>query len=109
MASESRLTQCRPDGWRLSGALNFGTVTGLLAEMDRLLREQARQGLQQLEIDLSDLGSANSAGLAFLLECAEMARERGIHLTYHQLPNSLNRIAAFSNLQPLLPLTPHPE
>ncbi len=59
-----------------------------------------------MEIDLSALEASNSAGLALLLECMDMARREGIRLTYRHLPDSLSRIAAFSNLQTILPLAP---
>ena len=102
--SQSRLTPCGPGRWCLSGTLDFGTVTELASEGGALFRDQAALGLARLEIDLSDLEAANSAGLALLLEWAEMAREHGIRLTYRQLPDSLHRIATFSNLQSILPL-----
>ncbi|WP_295409698.1 STAS domain-containing protein [uncultured Thiocystis sp.] len=102
--SRSRLAPCGPGRWCLSGTLDFSTVTGLANEAGTLFREQAARGLAHLEIDLSDLDAANSAGLALLLEWAEIAREHGIRLTYRQLPDSLNRIATFSNLQSILPL-----
>ncbi|AFL75107.1 STAS domain-containing protein [Thiocystis violascens] len=100
----SPLTPCGPGRWCLSGALDFSTVTGLASEAGTLFRDQAALGLAHMEIDLSDLDASNSAGLALLLEWVEMARERGIRLTYRQLPDSLSRIATFSNLQSILPL-----
>lgn len=105
--NQSRLTPCGQARWCLSGFLDFNTVTALVAEADALLREQAAQGLDRMEIDLSALAGSNSAGLAMLLEWSEMACERGIRLTYRHLPDSLNRIATFSNLQTILPRTPN--
>ena len=104
--SASRLTPSGPDLWHLSGVLDFSTVTSLTAEAAAVFRDQAARGLMHIEIDLSGLESANSAGLALLLEWLEMAHAHGIRLVYRHLPDSLNRIAMVSNLQTLLPLAP---
>ena len=59
-----------------------------------------------LAIDLGGVTSANSAGLALLLEWLDLARSRRVDLHYLNLPESLVRIADFSNLQSLLPTAP---
>nr|WP_209262427.1 STAS domain-containing protein [Thiorhodococcus minor] len=87
--------------WELSGVLDFTTVTHLAEEGMRLLRKVPDRG--RVAIDLSGVELANSAGLALLLEWLEMAQTRDIQLSYRRLPDSLRRIAAFSNLQDLLP------
>nr|WP_206171456.1 STAS domain-containing protein [Thiorhodococcus mannitoliphagus] len=87
--------------WELSGALDFTTVTPLVKEGLGLLRRVPDRG--RVEVDLSGVELANSAGLALLLEWLEMAQLRDIQIAYHHLPDSLRRIAAFSNLQDLLP------
>lgn len=97
--SEARLTP-GPDGrYALEGALDFSTVTRLAASADALLKRDA-----EIDIDLAPVQSANSAGLALLLEWLDIARSRGARLTYRNLPDSLTRIAAVSNLGSLLPL-----
>ena len=95
--------------WCLAGALDFTTVPGLVAETERRFRDPALSALDYLEVDLSAVEFANSAGLALLLEWMEMAESRGIRLVYRHLPDSLYRIAAFSNLQDLLPVVPDPD
>ncbi|WP_132977643.1 STAS domain-containing protein [Thiobaca trueperi] len=95
--------------WRLAGALDFTTVPGLVAEAEKLFRNPALRSLAHLEIDLAAVEFANSAGLALLLEWMEMAESRDIRLVYLHLPDSLHRIAAFSNLQDLLPVVPDPD
>ena len=84
---------------RVEGPLDFDTVGPLLAAGEALLR---RPGA--LRIDLGGVSAANSAGLALLLEWLDIARSRRITLSYLQLPESLRRIAAFSNLEALLPV-----
>lgn len=83
----------------LEGAMDFTTVTTLLAAGEVLLR---RPGA--LQIDLGGVSSSNSAGLALLLEWMDLARSRRVDLTFVNLPDSLWRIAALSNLEALLPL-----
>lgn len=93
-----------PGQWHLVGTLDFSTVTRLGAEGAALMRHRALAREKRLVVDLSAVQSANSAGLALLLEWMQLARERGIQLSYRHLPDSLTRIAAFSNLQTLLPI-----
>ncbi len=97
--SEARLRP-GPDGrYALEGVLDFATVSRLAASADALLKRGA-----EIDIDLAQVQSANSAGLALLLEWLDIARARGASLTYRNLPDSLARIAAVSNLGSLLPV-----
>ncbi|EXJ16373.1 hypothetical protein D779_0307 [Imhoffiella purpurea] len=68
------------------------------------MRDAGRPDADTLVIDLAEVDSANSAGLALLLEWLDVARARDIHLSYANVPDSLRRIAAFSNLQDVLPI-----
>jgi phospholipid transport system transporter-binding protein len=89
---------------RVDGALDFVTVGPLLAQGAALM---PRSG--QLRIDLGGVESANSAGLALLLEWMDLAQARGVDLRYLDMPESLTRIAAFSNLGTLLPTDTKPD
>ena len=94
----ARLVTCAPGLARVEGVLDFASVTPLLAAGEALLR---RPGA--LDIDLGGVTAANSAGLALLLEWLDLAGARRIDLRLLNLPESLLRIAAFSNLDALLP------
>lgn len=83
----------------VEGPLDFATVPPLLKAGDLLLR---RPGAFQ--IDLGGVTTANSAGLALVLEWLDLARSRQVALQFLNLPDSLRRIAAFSNLEALLPV-----
>ncbi|MEA3278882.1 MAG: STAS domain-containing protein [Pseudomonadota bacterium] len=83
----------------VEGVLDFSTVTPLLAEGERLLRGRGR-----LEIDLQGVSTSNSAGLALLLEWMGVARRRNLNLRYRNLPESLARLAALTNLIGVLPV-----
>ena len=78
---------------RIEGVLDFDSVVPLLAQGERLM---PRAG--QVRIDLSGVESANSAGLALLLEWLDLACSRQLDLRYLAVPESLTRIAALSNL-----------
>jgi phospholipid transport system transporter-binding protein len=85
--------------WSLEGVLDFESVAPLVPQGERMLCAAA-----PLDLDLSAVREANSAGLALLLEWAEMARSREKVLRLHNLPDSLKRLAALANVSHLLPL-----
>lgn len=96
----ARLITVGPGRLRVEGVLDFGTVNDLVAEAVALFPAGGR-----LRIDLEGVESANSAGLALLLEWLAQARSRRLDLRYLNVPDSLERIAALSNLGPLIPRT----
>jgi phospholipid transport system transporter-binding protein len=100
LGGDARLIPAGDGLARLEGPLDFDSVSRLLAAGETLIR---RPG--PLQIDLGGVTSANSAGLALLLEWMDLARSRGIDIFYSNLPESLQRIAAFSNLTALLPIS----
>ncbi|AHF02716.1 sulfate transporter [Marichromatium purpuratum 984] len=101
--SATRLSETGPGRWRLDGVLDLATVSRLTREGEALLGVSA-----SVEVDLDGVRAANSAGLALLLEWLDLARARGVALSYANLPDSLRRIAAFSNILELLPVSTTP-
>jgi phospholipid transport system transporter-binding protein len=95
---EARLTPLGEGCYALEGVLDFSTVNRIAVSGIALFKRDA-----SVEIDLAGVESANSAGLALLLEWLDVARARGARVTYRNLPDSLVRIAAVSNLAALLP------
>lgn len=83
----------------VEGVLDFDTVVTLVAESRRQF-----VGKERLEVDLQGVRASNSAGLALLLEWLELAHERGISLRFRNLPESIARLAAITNLTGLLPV-----
>jgi len=96
---EARLTPLGEGRYSLDGVLDFSTVSRVAVGGIALFKRDAL-----VDIDLAGVESANSAGLALLLEWLDVARARGAHVTYRNLPDSLVRIAAVSNLAILLPM-----
>jgi len=84
----------------VEGVLDFTTAAWLASEGKRLFK-----GRGPLEIDLRGVRSANSAGLALLLEWTELARRRKLSLRFLNLPESLARLADLTNATQILPLS----
>jgi phospholipid transport system transporter-binding protein len=101
--SLATLTAVGPGQYRVAGDLDFGTVGALANEGERLFASSS-----SIRIDLKDVGQANSAGLALLLEWLDQAQRRNQRLALINLPESLASIAAITNLASLLPVEPDP-
>lgn len=84
----------------VEGVLDFDTVVPLVAESRQYFAGKGGR----LEVDLQGVQRANSAGLALLLEWLELAKKREISLHFRNLPESLTRLAAITNLTGLLPV-----
>lgn len=87
--------------YTVGGELGFATVTQLL--------EQSRTTLfaddsGQLELDLSAVTRADSAGLALLLQWMRLARKQDRRISFRSLPPQLLAIAQTGELDSLLPL-----
>lgn len=83
--------------YRLSGAFNFGSAGRLLAA-----GEAAFGGESEVQVDLSGVTQADSAGLAVLLGWVEHARSRRQRLSFVGLPAQLQAIAALSGVGEML-------
>jgi phospholipid transport system transporter-binding protein len=82
----------------LSGALTLETVTGLYRDMEKRL-----PGAGPISrVDLAGVSTADSAGLALLLEWQARHRKRGRALTITNAPGSLLRLAKLSEAIELL-------
>lgn len=84
---------------RIVGPLTFMTAAAALADSQRLFAEQA-----QLDMDLSGVERADSAGLALLVEWVSRARKSRCALRFHSVPEQLRALARISDVDKLLPL-----
>jgi len=84
----------------VEGVLDFDTVAPLVDASRRQFT-----GKERLEVDLQGVRSCNSAGLVLLLEWLELAHRRGISLRFRNVPESMGRLAAITNLTGFLPVT----
>ncbi len=83
--------------FRLAGCFGFETAGPLLERGDAAFRPHAH-----VELDLSGVSDADSAGLAVLLAWVDRARKRGHTLRFSGLPAQLVGIARISEVEALL-------
>ena len=84
--------------YRLTGVLDFQSVVSLY--------QQDIWSAGNPEVDLSGVTHSNSAGIALLLEWLKLARQKGLQIKYHKLPEQLGVIARAYGVDQELPLTP---
>ena len=82
----------------VSGPLTFATVPELLAQSRRWWSE----GASELELDLSAVTRADSAGIALLLELLAQARQGGVQLRLTGLPDQLVQLVRANGVEQLL-------
>ncbi len=83
--------------WTLSGDLLFDNAARLLVEGAAAFGADARA-----EIDLSQVGRVDSAGLALLVEWSVAARSSGRAVVYRNVPPVLGALAGISDLAQFL-------
>jgi phospholipid transport system transporter-binding protein len=93
----AKLEQNGEGRYRVSGELSFATVTELLLQSRSLFA-----GESSIEVDLSGVTHADSAGLSLLIEWLRQARLQGKQLRYLALPVQLNALASISEVDGLL-------
>lgn len=84
-------------GFLLRGELTFATAAEALERSRELFRGHA-----VIELDLSGVTAADSAGLALLLEWITWARGSARELQFHHMPEQLLAIAQISEVEDLL-------
>jgi phospholipid transport system transporter-binding protein len=96
-AAPGRLAAGGPGRFELSGEVGFDDAARLLAEGDA-----AFASLQSVEIDLTRITRADSAGLALLIEWSLAARAAGKALRYSNVPPAVASLAGISDVAELL-------
>jgi phospholipid transport system transporter-binding protein len=81
----------------LSGDMSFETADRILRSSESLFRQHVA-----LEIDLSEVGKADSAGLALMLEWKAQAAQRGAVIQFIDIPDSLLAVAKTSEVSDLI-------
>lgn len=95
------ISQQDDDSYLVNGELNMQSVPALLQEVEPILG----RGQGEVCFDLQGVSRSDSAGLALLVECLQVARQRQRKVTFRNLPQQLRDIAQVSGLEELLPLT----
>lgn len=93
----AKLEQQGEGRYGVSGELSFATVTDLLLQSRSLFA-----GESDIEVDLSGVTHADSAGLSLLIEWLRQAKLQGKQLHYLALPVQLSALASISEVEGLL-------
>lgn len=86
--------------YAISGPMSFSTAASLLRQSEQAFRPQA--GQQPIELDLAKVTSADSAGLALLIEWASWTRAGSAGIRFLHMPEQLRAIARLSEAEELL-------
>ena len=81
----------------LTGAADFATASALLAQGRQLF-----SACRAVDLDLADVQSIDSAGLALLLCWLADARSQGRAFHLHNLPAQLQALARISDVESML-------
>jgi len=84
----------------VSGSLNFFSVAKLWHDSLSLLEKKS-----SLRFDLSKIVSANSAGLALLLEWLRYAKKKGKLISFENIPSQLSSIAVVAGIDKIIFVT----
>lgn len=82
----------------VSGELSMATVPALLAQ------DHWQITGNELHVDLQNVGRADSAGVALLVEWQRMARRQQCTISFHNIPSQLLSIARLCGVDELLAL-----
>ena len=83
--------------FHVEGEMTFTTAKQLLQASAAFFEPS-----QDIEVDLSRVEAADSAGLALLLEWRAMAARQGTRVAIEGLPEALKSIAHLCRIEPLL-------
>lgn len=90
----SQLVRHGPSRLAVQGEMSFATVSDLLAQSHELFL-----GQEMLDIDLSEVSYADSAGLALLIEWLRTAKLNNQKIKYLSMPMQLKALAEISEIE----------
>ncbi|MES9829335.1 MAG: STAS domain-containing protein [Candidatus Thiodiazotropha sp.] len=94
------ITKVERDGafrFHVQGEMTFSSVKELLLHSNKLF-----SAVEELEVDLSRVDHADSAGLALVLEWMAQAAERNARIVFTGVPESMVSIARLCQVESLL-------
>ncbi len=94
--AESQIQRLGAFHYQVQGAMTFETVRVLLQQSKTLFG-----GQPEVEVDLSGVSRADSAGLALLLEWMAEAAQRDASLVLKGMPDSLLAVAKLCQIESL--------
>ncbi|MEJ2423745.1 MAG: STAS domain-containing protein [Candidatus Thiodiazotropha sp.] len=94
--AESRIERVGAFHYQVQGAMTFETARVLLQQSSALFG-----GQPEVEVDLSGVSRADSAGLALLLEWMAEAAQRDANLVLKGMPDALQAVARLCQVESL--------
>jgi len=96
--SQAEIVQQNQQEYSISGDVDFLTVPGLVRQSLSFFKENARANKStvkpaKITVNLSQITSSNSAGLALMLEMVKNAQQNNVELHFDNLPDTLQTIA----------------
>lgn len=98
--SETHIQVLQDGRYAISGPMTFGTAAEILRQSQHAFRQRA--GREPIELDLAQVTSADSAGLALLIEWASWTRAGTAGIRFLHMPEQLRAIARLSEAEDLL-------
>lgn len=95
--TDARIEAVGDGRFRVNGALTFATVRGVLRSAEQHFADSPPS-----EIDLSGVASADSAGLALLVEWYRQAALKRQTIRFVGMPDQLRSLAKISEIDQLL-------
>ncbi|MES9941240.1 MAG: STAS domain-containing protein [Candidatus Thiodiazotropha sp. 6PLUC2] len=95
--SEARIEKADGSQFQVHGAMTFEHAKVLLQQSEKLF-----VALPEIEIDLSQVEKADSAGLALMLEWMAWAAERETKVSFIGVPEAILSIAHLCQIESLL-------
>ncbi|WP_233843549.1 STAS domain-containing protein [Dyella sp. 2HG41-7] len=96
-SGQFRVSSDVPDTVSVSGTLNFATAAGALEAMRSAFAKNDRHTL-----DLSDVDTCDSAGLACVLAALSEADNDGRHVVVRHVPAGMQALARVCGVEPFL-------
>jgi phospholipid transport system transporter-binding protein len=92
--SQAEITQQNQHEYFISGTVDFSTVPGLMQRASIFFNGYNQQSAPAgVTVDLSQITTCDSTGLALMLEMLKDARSKKIELHFKNLPEALLTIA----------------
>ncbi len=101
MVANATFTRESDGSYRVAGHLGFTSVHDVLRASASMLDSQGQQS--SAKIDLSGIQSADSAGLALLIEWYCRAQRANRSVRFINAPKQLRALAKISDLEGILP------
>lgn len=91
--NQAEITQQNQQTYLISGVVDFSTVPGLMRSATDFFKSHDKLAVEKVNVDLSQITTCNSAGLALILEMTREAGSNNIELHFENPPESLLTIA----------------